>query len=367
MKTRTKTTASLWAMLLALSGSGALLLTGCGQGAEGRGFSMPPMPVEVSPVVVQNVEDTFEAIGTMEAVEAITVVGEIDGAIKSLPFTEGGVIQRDELIAQLDDRQLAAELARAEALLAQSAATYERVKRVVEQAAGSPQDLDDAAAAMKVAEANRDLARARYAKTRVTAPFAGIIGARRVSIGTYLRVGQAITELANIGEIRVMFSSPERFLSRLSRGASVTVSSPAFPGANLNGTIAVVEPTIDPATRSARVVARVQNPGQKFRPGMSANVRVVLGNRPDAMTIPNEAVFGSGNQLFVFVVNPDSTATRVAVTLGTRSPAIVEVLEGLKPGQSVVRAGHQKLFDGGKVLPVPDARATAASATTKGR
>ena len=364
---KTTTTASLWAMVLALSGSAALLLTGCGQGAEGRGFSMPPMPVEVSPVIVQNVEDTFEAIGTMEAIEAITVVGEIDAAILELPFTEGGFIKRGDLIAHLDDRQLAAEMARAEALLAQSTATYDRVKRVVEQGAGAPQDLDDAAAAMKVAEANRDLARARYAKTRVTAPFAGVIGARRVSIGTYLRAGQAITELANIGEIRVMFSSPERFLSRLSRGASVTVSSPAFPGASLKGTIAVVEPTIDPATRSARMVARVQNPGQKFRPGMSANVRVVLGSRPDAMTIPNEAVFGSGNQLFVFVVNPDSTATRVAVALGTRSPAIVEVLEGLTPGQTVVRAGHQKLFDGGKVLPVPDARAAAASATMKGR
>jgi len=367
---RTRIRVFTWTLPLLLAGSAFLLLEGCGQGAEGRGFSMPPMPVEVSKVVVEDVEDRFDAVGTIEAVEAITVVGEIDAAITALPFTEGGFIRRHDLIAQLDDSQLAAELARAEALLAQSKATYDRVKSVVDQGAGAPQDLDDAAAALKVAEANLDVAKARHAKTRVVAPFDGIIGARRVSVGTFLRAGQEITEMANIAEVRVMFSSPERFLSRLRQGASVTVSSPAFPGVSLKGSIAVVEPMIDPATRSARVVARLQNPGQKFRPGMSANVTAVLGTHPNALTIPNEAVFGSGNQSFVFVVKPDSTVSRVAVSLGTRSPAIVEVVEGLAPGQFVVRAGHQKLFDGGKVFPMLSERKSeksAMSAPSNGR
>ncbi|MBI3765345.1 MAG: efflux transporter periplasmic adaptor subunit, partial [Ignavibacteriales bacterium] len=99
-------------------------------------------------------------------------------------------------------------------------------------------------------------------------------------------------------------------------------------------------------------VARVQNVGRKFRPGMSANISAVLSERPNAMTIPNEAIFGNGNQLFVFIVKPDSTVARVPLTLGTRLPDVVEVLEGLQPGMKVVRAGHQKLFDGGKVMPM---------------
>jgi multidrug efflux pump subunit AcrA (membrane-fusion protein) len=85
---------------------------------------------------------------------------------------------------------------------------------------------------------------------------------------------------------------------------------------------------------------------------MSANISAVLSERLNALTIPNEAVFGSGNQSFVFVVKADSTVNRIAVTLGTRSADIVEVLGGLKPGMVVVRAGHQKLFDGGKVFPI---------------
>ncbi len=316
---------------------------------------MPPMPVEVSAVMVQKVVDKFEGVGTIEAIEAITVVSEMDAAAKAFPFKEGGFIRRGELIARLDDAQLAAEVARAEALLAQSQSTYDRVKIIVDQRAGAPQDLDDAAAALKVAQANLDLAKARFAKTRIVAPFDGIIGARRVSVGTFLRVGQAITDLANIDEIRVTFSAPERLLSRLSQGATVAVSTTAFPGYELQGQIIVIEPMIDPTTRSAGVVARVSNPERKFRPGMSANVSAVLSERPEALTIPNEAVFGSGNQTFVFIVKPDSTVARVPLTLGIRLPDVVEVLEGLQPGMTVVRAGHQKLFDGGKVMPISSA------------
>jgi membrane fusion protein (multidrug efflux system) len=310
------------------------------------------MPVEVSPVTVRPVADKFEGVGTIEALEAITVVGEIDAAVKALPFREGGLIRRGALIAQLDDAQLAAELARAEALLAQSRATHDRIQTIVRQGAGAPQDLDDAAAALKVAEANVALAKARFSKTRVIAPFDGIIGARRVSVGTFLRGGQSIADLANIDEIRVTFSAPERFLSRLSQGATVSVSTTAFSGDALNGKIIVIEPLIDQVTRSARVVARVQNVGRRFRPGMSANISAVLSERAEALTIPSEAVFGSGNQLFVFIVKPDSTVARVPLSLGTRLPDIVEVTDGLQAGMTVVRAGHQKLFDGGRVMPI---------------
>ena len=337
-------------LLLFLMG---LFVGGCGGGkGGGGGFSMPPMPVEVSQVHVQTVADRFDAVGTIEAIEAITVVSEIDGVVRSLPFKEGGSIGRGGLIAQLDDSQLAAEFARAEALRAQTKSTYDRVKTVVDQGAGAPQDLDDAAAALKVADANLALARARISKTRIVAPFAGSIGARRVSVGTFLRSGQAITDLANIDDIRVVFSAPERFLSRLSLGATVSVWMAASSGNELKGTIIVIEPVIDQITRSVRVVARVHNVGRQFRPGMSANVSVVLSERANALTIPNEAVFGSGNQSFVFIVRPDSTVARIPLTLGTRFADVVEVLDGLKTGMTVVSAGHQKLFEGGKVMPM---------------
>ena len=327
---------------------------GCSKNKGGAGgFAFPPMPVEVSQVVVQRVADKFEGVGTVEAVEAITVVAEIDALVKSIPFVEGDILKKEDLIAQLDDAQLAAESERAEALRGQSQATYDRIKAIVDQKAGAPQDLDDAAAALRVAEANLAVAKARLSKTRIVARFDGIVGARQVSIGAFLRAGQAITDLANIDAIRVNFSVPERFLSRLARGAEVAVSTTAYPGYELKGKIIVVNPVLDPATRSARVVAQMANPGRRFRSGMSANVSVILGERARAMTIPNEAVFASGGQSFVFVVKPDSIVARVSLSLGTRLANIVEVLQGLEPGMSVVTAGHQKLFEGAKVMPMP--------------
>ncbi len=347
-----------------LCGCLIIAVAGCSKNKAGAGgFAFPPMPVEVSQVVVQRVADKFEGVGTIEAVEAITVVSEIDAAVETIPFVEGGFLKKGDLIAQLNYASLGAEAERAEALRAQSQVTYDRVKAIVDQKAGAPQDLDDAAAALRVAEANLTVAKARLSKTRIVAPFDGMVGARQVSIGTFLRAGQAVTVLANIDAIRVNFSVPERFLSRLTRGADVAVSTTAYPGYELKGKIIVVNPVLDQSTRSARVVAQMANPGRKFRSGMSANVSVVLGERANAMTIPNEAVFASGGQSFVFVVKSDSIVARVPLSLGTRLTNIVEVLEGLEPGMSVVTAGHQKLFEGAKVMPMPNTGAPPSTPT----
>jgi len=303
-------------------------------------------------VVAQPVSENFEAVGTIEALEAITVVSEIDGLVKALPFSEGAFIRRGERIALLDDSQLAAEVARTQALYNQGKVTYDRIKKIVEQGAGSAQDLDDAAAAVKVAAAHLQLANARYEKCIIEAPFNGLIGSRRVSVGSFIRPGEAITELANIDNMRVTFSTPERFLALIRLNAEVHLLTTAFPNEEFKGKITVIEPMVDPGTRSARVLAQVQNPGRKLRPGMSANIHAVLSERQHALSIPNAAVFGREDQAFVYVIQPDSTVTRKSLNVGTRLSDVVEVLDGLEPGMNIVRTGHQKLFEGGKVMPI---------------
>jgi membrane fusion protein (multidrug efflux system) len=331
------------------------ILNFCGcsnEQASGGGFKMPPTPVEATYVKAQDIADKFEAVGTIEAIEGITVVSEIDASVISLPFSEGSFIKKGDLIAQLDDSQLSAEVNRTEALYTQSQSAYDRVKTIVEQNAGTKQDLDDALANLKVARANYELAKARLAKTRVVAPFDGFVGTRKVSVGTFLRTGQEITELANLNEIRVSFSAPERYLAQLKRGAKVIVSSTVFPGYELSGNIIAIEPILDSETRNVNVVARVRNPGQKFRPGMSANVAAILSEHPNALTVPNEAVFANGNQSFVYIINKDSIVAATPVTLGMQTPKIVEITSGLRDGIQVVRTGYQKLFNGAKVMPI---------------
>jgi membrane fusion protein (multidrug efflux system) len=333
-------------------------ILGCSKGGGagaggGGGFAMPPMPVEIAAVQQAPVADRFESVGTIEAGEAIDVVSEIDGVVTKIPFREGEFVREGALIAQLDDALLRAEVARAEALRDQTRTTFDRIKEVVDQAAGAAQDLDDAAAALKVAEANLAFEQARLQKTSILAPWAGIISVRRVSPGAFVRAGQPLTQLAAINMIKVTFTAPERYLASLRRGAPVTVSTTAYPGYALTGDIDVIEPVLDVNLRSARILARVRNPEGKFRPGMSANVSATLAERGAALVVPNEAVFVEGNQSFVFVVATDSTVARQALVLGTRQADVVEVVNGLAAGAQVVRAGHQKLFDGAKVMPIP--------------
>ena len=352
---------SIFSIIFLLS----LVSSGCGEQTPGGEFSMPPMPVEVAHVKEQNVADQFEAVGTIEANEAITVVSEINATIVSIPFDEGTYIKKGELIAQLDDSQLKGEVQRTEALFNQSQANYNRIKTLVDQKVSTPQSLDNSAADLKVAEANLELAKAHFNKTRITAPFSGMIGSRRVSLGSYLKPGDVITELANIDEIRVTLSVPERFLSDLKRGAEVMVYSNAQPDYKVKGKVSVVEPVLDPAMRTARIVVRVPNPGRKFLPGMSANVSIVLKERPKALTVPSESVFASGNQSFVFLIKPDSTVARTEITLGTQLSDVIEVVKGLKEGDQVVKAGHQKLFDGAKVMAVNNQNASPQDTTAK--
>lgn len=347
---RPRKSAALFLTITALS---AFMLSACSQQqAQGGGFQMPPMPVETATVTQSTVTDPFEAVGTIEAEDAVTLVSEIDAIVISLPFKEGAAIAKGGLIAQLDDTQLRAEEERAQAILEQRKVTFERIKTITDGGLGTQQNRDDAAAALKVAEAELAVIRARLQKTRITAPFAGIVGARRVSAGAFVRAGAPITELAQLDRLRINFSAPERYYSSLQRGAEVKVSTTAYPGYELTGRVEVIEPVVDQATRRTKIIARINNPGGKFRPGMSANVTVVLRERENALVIPSEAVFVEGNQALVFAIQADSTVARTPVELGTRLRDKVEVLSGLAAGAKVVAAGHQKLFPGAKVMPV---------------
>ncbi len=326
---------------------------GCAPKSGGGGFKPPAMPVETATATVGSIADRFEAVGTVEGVNAVTVVSEIDGTVKALPFREGELIAEGSPIATLDDAQLKAEADRAAALRDQSRSTYQRVKTIVDQNAGSAEDLDNASSDLKVAEANVAVAKARLAKAHIVAPFTGLVGARRVSLGTFLRAGSPITDLADTRTLKVTFAAPERLLSKLRQGSEVDISTPAFPGSVLHGRVDVVEPMVDPATRSARLTAKVPNTGGKFRPGMSATVSAVLSERARAILIPSEAVFAEGDQSFVYAIKPDTTVARTAVTLGTRTASEVEVLGGLTAGTMVVKTGQQKLFDTAKIIPLP--------------
>jgi membrane fusion protein (multidrug efflux system) len=354
------TSTSVLGRLLLLAG--AALAAGCGEKKAATGFTPPPVPVEVAVATKGEVRETLRALGTVEAAERVKVTAEIDAVARSLPFEEGRIVRRGQLLAALNDSELRAEAGRAAALRDQARLSWERLDHLSRQKIASPQERDNARAAVQVAEANLRLAQARLQKTRIFAPFSGVVGSRLVSPGAYLRAGDAIAELARIDTVKVAFAVPERYLADLRRGASVTVTTVAFPDKKFTGTVNVVDPILDPGTRSARLTAVLPNAEGELRPGMSADVTAVLAERPQAVTVPDESVFAEGDRNFLFVVQPDSSVARRAVTLGAREAGRVEIREGLAGGEKIVRAGHQKLFDGAKVTAVESAAAAPSPA-----
>jgi len=329
----------------------AALVASCGR--QAGGFQMPPVPVEVSDVAQEAVRDRFRALGSVEASEIVNIVTEVNAVVRELPFAEGQAVKAGELLARLDDVEIGAEAKRASALRDQARTNHERISQLYEQKAASSQELDDASAAFKVAEANAQLADARWSKTRILSPLDGVAGRRLVSPGAFLRVGDQITEVADISVVKVAFAAPERLVSLLRSGSAVEITTAAYPEQVFLGRVNVVDPILDPNTRTVQLVAIATNPGRRLRPGMSADVSATLSERPKALTIPDEAVFAQGDQSFVYVVKPDSTVARQAIVVGSRDSAKVEVIEGLSAGDRVVRAGYQKLFDGAKVMPIP--------------
>ena len=344
---------SLVALWMIVAAFGALAASCSRGGAAGqRGFQMPPVPVEVTDVQPQTMRSQFRALGSIDADESVDVVSELNATVKRLPFQEGSPITAGTLIAQLDDREAQAEASRAAAQHAQAKSNADRAQKLSEQSLLSQSQLDDAKTALQVAEANDEFQKSRLDKTRIRAPFSGVAGSRRVSPGAYLKPGDVITQIARLDPMKVRFSAPERFMDDLRRGGKVEVMVPAFPDQRFQGQITVVDPIVDPATRTVQLVARVGNRAGMLRPGMSGNVAVTLAERPNALVVPDEAVFAEGAQSFVFKVNPDSTVSRVPISLGIRDSSRVEVLTGLEPGARVVRTGHQKLYDGAHVLPI---------------
>ena len=341
---------ALAALIVATAG----LLSSCGKGGgPGAGFSMPPMPVEVAEVHPRVVRDQFRALGNIESDENIEIVSELNVRVVDLPFHEGQPVDSGSIIARLDDHEIGAEAERTQAERDQAQSNYTRSQKLAAEGAVSAQELEDSRTALRVAEAVASLARAHLEKTRIRAPFPGLVGVRRVSRGAYLREGSVITDLTRVDEMKVTFAAPERFAKDLKPGVEVELRTPAFPGELFRGRLSVVDPVVDPATRTLRLVARIPNSGYRLRPGMSADVSVTLAERSQALVVPDEAVFAQGNQNFVYVVKSDSTVTLTPVELGTRDSMQVEIVRGITAGVRVIRTGHQKLYPGARVMPIP--------------
>ncbi len=306
--------------------------------------------VVLSPVNIQSVQQSIRAVGTLRANESIVIRPEMAGRIRQILFQEGQAVAKDALLIELDDSELQAELSQATAQLKVSRLTYERLKPLDLEGKRyvTKQQLDEVAGSLQVAQANYVLYSTRLAKTKIRAPFDGILGIRRVSPGDFVSTGQDLVNLEDVRTLKIDFKVPETLLRHLAPGQSLELTTDAYLGETFRGTVYVVDSRVDMTTRAVQVRAHIPNVEQRLRSGMFAQVTLHLGQQERAMLIPEEAVIPTKDQAFVYRTQ-DGTAHRTAVELGTRTRGYVQVLSGLHEQDVIVRVGHHKLQDGAKI------------------
>ncbi len=305
----------------------------------------PATPVEVVSLKPTTVKEDLQAVGSLRSNESVILRPEVSGRIAAIGFKDGQLVRKGQLLVGLDATLNEAEVAQAQAEYDLAVSNLKRSEDLASRKFISSSAQETAASNAQVAEAKLKLTQARLSKMRIVAPFDGSIGIRSVSLGDYVKDG---TDLVNIEDVRVLkvdFRLPERNFSQILVGQTVEVVADALPGERWQGLIEAINPKVDANGRSLEIRARLENTGGKLRPGMFVRVRVIVGERANALLVPEEAIVPQGEEFFVYKV-VDGAARRVPVKIGVRRDAMVEVVRGLAPGDQVVTAGMRLSRDG---------------------
>ncbi|NOT12465.1 MAG: efflux RND transporter periplasmic adaptor subunit [Methylococcaceae bacterium] len=318
-----------------------------------RSMSNIPMPPP-SVVAVTEVKSTLwqpylNTVGSLVAVSGIDVSNEIAGIVKAIHFKSGQSVERGAPLVELDSAIDDAELKglKAEVQLAQ--VRFERSEKLVAKHYASKSDHDQNSALLSEAKAIVAAKQEVIKKKRIYAPFSGELGIRLVNIGQYLPAGTAMVSLQTIAPIYVDFSVPEAHLGSLQIGQQLSLSVQAYPGKNFNGEISAINPQIEVSTRNIKIRATLENKDHTLRPGMFADVRIMLSVNKEVLTLPDTAITYNpyGDSVFAVVSGQQGlTAQLKQVITGETRDGRIEIIKGLNAGERIVSAGQVKLRNG---------------------
>jgi membrane fusion protein, multidrug efflux system len=329
------------------------------QAMAGAQAAMQPPPDAVTTIVAKQEEwpATLNAIGTVAAVQGVTVSADLPGLVDRIAFDSGRTVRKGDELVHLDTRQEEAQVAGAEAQLQLARLNFERMQGLVDQDAVSRAEYDAAAAAHKQAEARLREIRATIERKTIRAPFSGMLGIRQVNLGQYLTGGTPIVPLQSLDPIYVNFGVPQQDASQMRHGRGVRIAVGELGDVVFAGRISALDSVVDPATRNVQVQATLANPGGRLRPGMFVQAQVMLGENRPVVALPASAISYAPYGDSVFVVTdmktPEGQAFRgvrqQVVKLGPARGDQVAVLSGINAGEEVVTSGAFKLRNGAAV------------------
>jgi membrane fusion protein (multidrug efflux system) len=327
--------------------------------AHGKQFEPPPETVTTFEVHPELWESLLTSVGSLEAVQGVMVSAELKGKVEHITFEPGARVRTGDLLVQQDISSETAQLQASEAAVVLAKITLERTRKLLAIGTASQSQYDNADAQYKQAAAQVDNIRATIAKKTIRAPFAGRLGIRLINLGQTLNEGDAIVSLQSFDPIFVNFSLPQQQLARIRPGLFVRITTDALPGRTIEGKITAINPAVDSATRNIRVQATAGNPGEQLRPGMFANVAVILPAQEKVLPIPATAVLYAPYGDSVFIVEekknektgrPGKIVRQQFVRLGKKRGDFIAVASGLKESETIVSTGVFKLRNGQAIV-----------------
>jgi len=330
----------------------AAMAVGCNRGkadaGAAAGAAPAAIPVEAAIAQRDTVIDAIAATGQVEAIQSIELKPDVEGRLNEILVREGTIVAKGAPLFRIDDAELQAQVARAEAERDLAQQSLKRTRELLEQRASSQADLENAEATYRSSAASLDLLKVRLDRTTVRAPFAGIMGQRFVSVGDYVTTASRLASLQTVDPTRAVFQVPERYATSLEKDQRITFQVAALQGRQFVGRVDFVDPVVQLPARTITVKALVSNPKGELRPGMFVEVRLETAVRPNAVVIPEDAILALQQESFAWVV-VEGKATRRVVSLGVRTPGFVEITDGVREGEQVVVGGVEKMSEGAPV------------------
>jgi membrane fusion protein (multidrug efflux system) len=323
--------------------------------------------VELVTLAPEELRHVVEIPGQLESEYTVEVRSEVEGIVASIDFSEGQQVEAGRVLFRLRDDEQRARLQEAEAQLALAVDVHRRTQELAQRNVSSAAQLDRASAELGVARARVVIARVELEKTRIRAPYAGVVGARLVSAGERVLEDTRLVQLDALDRLQLVFSLPEVSVGVVHPGMPVSIRVAPYPEERFTGEVFFVSPTLDPEGRRLVLKAWIPNPGLRLRPGLFATIEAEIERRPDALLVPEASLVHDLDGTHVWRVGQDRKAERVPVDVGLHLDGRVEVRGGLRPGDVIVRAGTHKLQPGTVVKAAGSPSAHAADTEGQGR
>jgi len=320
--------------------------------------------VSAAEVVSVDLDDEIRASGDLRARLHTIIAAEVAGRVTELRIDEGGAAEAGSVVLELDPDRRELDVDAAQARLAQARANLvkerrqaDRVRKLRSENVASVQQLEEAETALllarsavEVEEAALGVAERALADASVSAPFTGLVSRRMVQLGEFVQPGTPLFELVALDPLEAIFSLTELDTERVEVGQKIAIGVGAFEGRVFDGVVTFVAPTVDPATRTLRIKAEVDNAHGLLRPGLFARIRLDVDRREDVLMVPEESLTQRSGNAYLYRIDADERVQRVEVQTGARDAGLVEVRGPLAAGQRIVRRGHAGLSDGMTVV-----------------